>query len=171
MVKFETKLSGVILLPNLVQVTESISGSVEPLAMLNMCLMPNPHPLPLWTMLKKMHFRRGRLPLCHWVKSASCTKCGEFCLGTWIQVCSICRISRKSRLDLFRRNRRMTKNSSNILLYIPNLRHLLSKSQNFIKSKEMVACGVSPVAKFYSTPERVCHSEHLSVDDTHWMTL
>ena len=34
-VKFVTNVSGVILLPNLVQVTESISGSVVPLAMFN----------------------------------------------------------------------------------------------------------------------------------------
>ena len=33
MVNFATNVSGAILLPNLVQVTESISGSVVPLAM------------------------------------------------------------------------------------------------------------------------------------------
>ena len=33
MAKFETSVSGVMLLPSLIQVTESISGSVVPLAM------------------------------------------------------------------------------------------------------------------------------------------
>ena len=36
MVKFATNASGAMLLPNLIQVMESISGSVVPLAMFNM---------------------------------------------------------------------------------------------------------------------------------------